>query len=155
MTDFGRSIQIPDASAANQGTQITAEEAIQAAVETLTCQRSAKPVNAQVFNDVQTTYTSNALATGDCRKILLRVILTVTGTPGTIKISPQFSFGGGTYQNCIQGPFGSLMYEDTAGNKSECIPMECIAPLMRINVVATGTSAANKFTLTCQLVGTR
>lgn len=146
---------VGDASAANQVTQITAEEAIQAAVEALTATTVVTAVNNQTFDDVQASYTSAQIASGGYRKVLVRIILGVTNAPGTIKINLQFSEGGTTYENYTRGPFGSLMYEDTAGAKSECIEADIMGSRIKINVVATGTDATNKFTLTCKLNGIR
>lgn len=155
MTDFGvRSTPIR-ASAANQETQITAEEAIQAAVEALSAHTVVTAVNNQVFNNVQTSYTSAEIACAGYRKVLVRVILGVANAPGTIKINLQFSEGGATYENYTRGPFGSWMYEDTAGAKSECIDAPILGSRLKINIVTTGTDATNTFTLTCKLNGIR
>ncbi len=82
-------------------------------------------------------------------------MLEVSGAPTDIKINVLFSQGGGTYENYMRGPFGSLMYEDTAGNKAECIDGECLGAKMIIKVVATGTDAAKIFALTCKVILTR
>ncbi len=121
----------------------------------LTKQENVKPVDGEVFNNVQTSYTSAKIDTAGYRKFLLRNILTVAGAPTNIKINVQFSQGGGSYENYMRGPFGSLMYEDTAGAKAECIEGECLGAKMKINVVATGTDAAKTFTLTCKVILTR
>ncbi len=155
MTDFGVRAGAGDASAANQETQITAEEATQAAVEALTATTVVTAVNNQTFDNVQTSFTSAEIASGGYRKVLVRTILGVTNAPGTIKINLQFSEGGATYENYTRGPFGSLMYEDTAGAKSESIEADIIGSRLKINVVATGTDATNKFTLTVKLNGIR
>lgn len=131
------------------------QEAIQEAVEKLTLDAQAVPVDGEVFDNVQTEYTSDPISAAGYRFFLLRIILTVTGSPGTLKINVQFSHQGSTYENYVRGPFGSLMYEDTGGNKSECIDGPVAADYMKINVVTTGTNAANKFTLTCKLHGYR
>jgi len=146
---------LSDASAANQETQITAEEAIQAAVEALTKSIRVTPVDAQVFDDGLSEYTSDPMEASGYRMFLLRIILAVTGTPTTIKINVQFSQEGTTYENYVQGPFGSLMYEDTGGAKSECIGGFILGDKMKINVVATGVDAGNYFTLTCKVDGIR
>lgn len=146
---------VGDASAANQVTQITAEEAIQTAVEALSATTVITAVDNQDFDDVQTSYTSAEISSGGYRRVLIRIILAVTNAPGTIKINLQFSEGGTTYENYVRGPFGSLMYEDTAGAKSECIEAPIMGSRIKINVVATGTDATNKFTLTCKLNGIR
>jgi len=121
----------------------------------LTKQKAVDPVSAQVFNNIQTSYTSATIDTAGYRKFLLRNILAVAGAPTDIKINVQFSQVGATFENYTRGPFGSLMYEDTAGAKAECIEGECLGAKMRINVVTTGTDAAKTFTLTCKVILTR
>jgi hypothetical protein len=133
----------------------TTQAAIEAAVEALTKQTESTPVDNITFDDDPTSYTSAEIDCTGYRKFMLRMILGVTLAPTTIKINVQFSHGGATYENYVQVPFGSLMYEDTAGAKSECIAGECLAPKMKINVVAVGTDATNKFTLTCKVILTR
>ena len=121
----------------------------------LTKQKVVVPVNAEVFNNGQKSYTSGNIDSEGYRKFLLRNILAVSGAPTDIKINVQFSQGGATFENYMRGPFGSLMYEDSAGAKSEAIDGECLGAKMRINVVATGTDAAKTFTLTCKVILTR
>lgn len=152
MTDFGVRSATGVAIEAKQDDAIAVQEAIQAAAEVLTADQRYIMVDGKVFNNIQTEYTSDAITAASFRKFLLRINLTVDGAPTTIKINVQFSHHGATWENYVQGPFGSLMYEDTAGAKNECIPGERLGHKMRINVVAVGTTAANKFTLTCKLI---
>jgi len=155
MTDFGVRATAGGATEAKQDDQETSLNAIQEAVEALSLDAKTTPVDAQVFNNVQPSYTSAVINSEGYRKFLLRVILTVAGTPTNIKINVQFSQAGSTFENYIRGPFGSLMYEDSAGAKSECIDGPIIGDRMKINVVAVGTDANNTFTLTCKLHGFR
>ena len=155
MTDFGVRGAAGGATEAKQDDIITASEAVQAAAEALTMEGKATPVDAEVFNDSQSEYTSAAINSTGFRQFLLRIILTVVGAPTTIKINVQFSQAGSTFENYVRGPFGSLMYEDTAGAKSECIDGPIVGDQMKINVVAVGTTADATFTLTCKLHGFR
>jgi len=124
-------------------------------VEALTKQVGSTPVNNITFDDDPTTYTSAEIDCSGYRKFLLRLRLTVTGAPATIQIFVQFSQDGGTYENYMHGPFGSLMYEDTAGAKNECIDGPVLGAKMKIYVVALGTDANKKFTLTAKVILTR
>ena len=133
----------------------TLQAAIQAAAEALTKQIAVNPVSAQVFDDAQTTYTSAEIDCSGYRTFLLRLRLAVTLAPTTIQIFVQFSHGGATYENYARGPFASLMYEDTAGAKNECIEGPVLGAKMKIYVVAVGTDATNKFTLTAKVILTR
>lgn len=155
MSDFGSRGGGVGATAAKQDEQEVSLDAIQAAGEALSKVTVVTPVNNQVFDNVQTTYTSAEINSAGYRKFLLRIILGVTLAPTDIKINVQFSQGGATFENYMRGPFGSLMYEDTAGAKSECIEGDIAGDRMKINVIATGTDASNKFTLTCKLNGSR
>lgn len=155
MTDFGVRGAVGGSTEAKQDDIITELQDIEEAVEALSANTVVTAVNNQTFDDVQTSFTSNGIASGGYRKVLVRIILSVTNAPGTIKINLQFSEGGTTYENYTRGPFGSLMYEDTAGAKSECIEADIVGSRIKINVVATGTDATNKFTLTCKLNGIR
>jgi hypothetical protein len=155
MTDFlVERIKAVEILAAVDGIEAL-QAAIQEAAEALTKQAGSTPVNAQVFDDTQAEYTSAEIDCSGYRKFLLRVRLAVTAAPTNIQVNVQFSQGGATYETLMNGPFGSLMYEDTAGAKNECIEGECLGAKMKINVVATGVSDVNKFTLTCKVVLTR
>jgi len=131
------------------------QAAIQAAVEALTKQVGSTPVSDITFDAAPTTYTSAEIDCSGYRKFLLRIRLAVTNAPTSIQIIVQFSQGGTTYENYMRGPFGSLMYEDGAGSKNECIEGEVLGAKMKIYVVALGTNATDKFTLTCKLILTR
>ena len=91
MTEFGVRATAGGATEAKQDTQITAEEAIQAAVEALSATTVVTAVNNQTFDNLQQSYTSAQIASGGYRKVLVRIILGVTNAPGTIKINLQFS----------------------------------------------------------------
>ena len=155
MTDFGQRATPKGATEAKQDAQEISLNAIQAADEALTKQAALTPVDDITFDADPTSYTSAEIDCAGYRKFLLRIILAVANAPTNIKINVQFSHAGTTYENYVRGPFGSLMYEDTAGAKAECIEGEVLAPKMKINVIATGTDATNTFTLTCKLVLTR
>lgn len=155
MSDFGSRGGGVGATAAKQDVQEVSLDAIQAADEALSKQVGLTVLQDEVFDNSQSEKTSGTVNCPQYRKFLLRIILAVTNTPTNIKINVQFSQGGGTYENYTRGPFGSLMYEDSAGTKEECIEGECLAGRMRINVVASGVDANNKFTLTCKVVMTR
>jgi len=155
MTDFlVERIKAVEILAAVDGIEAL-QAAIQTAVEALTKQVGSTPVNNITFNADPTTYTSAEIDCSGYRKFLLRIRLTVTNTPTTIQIIVQFSQGGDTYENYMRGPFGSLMYEDGAGSKNECIEGPVLGAKMKIRVVALGTNGTDKFTLTCKLNLTR
>lgn len=155
MTDFGHRKQVPDASAANQELLIAAAEAVEDTILAQTAQANIKPVDAEVFDDEQSTYTSAEMDVSDYRDFMLRMILAVTGTPTDITIDVLVSYSGATYEKYMSGPFGSLMYEDSAGAKAEAVSGKIIAPKMKIRATATGTDADNTFTLTCKVAVSR
>lgn len=155
MTNFGVRSAALGSTAEKQDVEIATAEAIQAGVEALSSSTTVIAVDNKVFDEVQTSYTSSVIACDKYRLVLVRVILGVTLAPGTIKLNLQFSENGASFENYVRGPFGSLIYEDTAGAKNECIEAPVLGSKLRINVVAEGTDATNKFTLTCKLNGIR
>jgi len=112
--------------------------------------KTVKFVNDIVFNDTITTYTSEKFLSVPYSKFLLIIDLAVSGAPTDILIEVEFSSGSGKWYKYMNGPFGDLRYEDTAGDKNECIDGDLRAHYMRIKVTATGTSAINTFTLSVE-----
>jgi len=107
------------------------------------------------FNDDPTTYTSDGIDVSAYREFLLLLDVAVTLATNDIVIRVQFSDDDLTYYTYMNGPFGDLRYEDTAGAKTEVIHGKCVAPYMRIYVVARGTDASKYFILTVKAVLTR
>lgn len=108
-------------------------------------------VDAITFDDDPTTYEATGVATKDYRFFALAIDLAVVDAPTDIVIAVQFSDDDSTYYNLMNGPFGDLRYEDTAGAKKEVLVGRVIADYMRVYVVATGTDSTHKFTLTVKL----
>jgi len=52
----------------------------------------------------------------------------------------------------MNGPFGDLRYEDSAGAKQEAVIGKVVAPYMRIHVVSSGCDGTNTFTLTAKAI---
>lgn len=100
-----------------------------------------------VFDDSQTTYTSNQFLAVPYSKFLLMIYLLVSGAPTDILIEIEMKGESGVWHKYMSGPFGDLRYEDTAGTKKECIDGEVRAHYFRVKATATGTSAVNTFTL--------
>ena len=105
-----------------------------------------------VFNDALTSYTSKAVFVAPHSKFLLLIDIDVTAAPTDITLSVEFSYDSVKWYKYMAGPFGSLMYEDSAGDKLESIHGEILAPWMRVKAVATGVTAANTFTLNLDIV---
>ena len=108
-------------------------------------------IDGEVFDDSQSSYTSGYADIRSFREFLLRINLTVTLAPTNITIDVEISDDATNWYKYMQGPFGSLMYEDTAGNKMECLPGKCADNFIRLKATATGTDATNKFTLTAEI----
>jgi len=100
-----------------------------------------------VFNDSQTSYTSDQFLSAPYSKFLLMVYLRVSGAPTDILIEVEMKGESGVWHKYMSGPFGDLRYEDAAGTKKECIDGEVRSHYFRVKVTATGTDAANTFTL--------
>lgn len=111
-------------------------------------------VSAQVFDDVQTAYNSAAVDCSAFRHFLLFLDVDSTVTPTDIQFIVQFSDDDGTtWYSYKQNLFASLFYEDqdTASGIKECFSGEVAGRDMRLRVVATGTTSANKFTVTAKV----
>jgi len=121
---------------------------ILAAAEKLHSQAIHTFVNAVVFDTADETYTSASLDVSEYRNFTILLDLAVTLAPTDIVIRVQFSDDDSTFYNLMNGPFGDLRYEDTAGAKVEALTGRIIASYMRIYVVSSGCDATNKFTLT-------
>ena len=108
-------------------------------------------VNAQVFDDSTSTVTSDSIRCVPFHDFLLLIKLVVTASPTDIIFEVEFSNDDVTFYKYMNGPFGDLRYEDTAGNKNEAISGRCIGKYIRVTAIATGTTAQNKFTATVNL----
>jgi len=111
-------------------------------------------VDAEVFDDVQAAYSSAELDCTRARKGLMHLDIDSTLTPTDLRFILQFSPDGGTtWHDYIEGPWHSLYYEDqdVAGRVYECLGFDVLGRLMRLRVVATGTDASNKFTVTANV----
>lgn len=109
-------------------------------------------INNITFDNTLSTKTSKKIDVKSYEKFALFIDLNVTATPTDITIEVLFSDDDRTYYTYATGPYGSLMYEDSAGDKKEYLTGEIIADYMKIKATATGTTAANKFTLTTKVV---
>jgi len=109
-------------------------------------------IDGVVFNDVLTTATSAGVRCVPFHEFLLMLSITVTLAPTDIVFSVEFSDDNVTFFKYMNGPFGDLRYEDAAGNKAEAISGKCLGKYVRLTATATGTSAANKFTVSAYLL---
>ena len=118
----------------------------------LTAQTTLTFVADVTFDDDPTTYTAAGEDVSAYRKFLLLVNVAVVNNPATIRVHVQFSDDNVTYYNYMNGPFGSLVYEDSAAPTLESIQGECLADYMRVYVAATGTDGTDKFILTVKAI---
>ena len=118
----------------------------------VTAQKVSTPVDAVLFDSTAEAYTSASVDCSGYRKFLLEINLDVTLLPTDINIQVQFSDDDSTFYDFTDGPFGSLMYEDGAGDKKQAVSGECLARYIRIYVLSSGCTASATFLLTCKLV---
>jgi hypothetical protein len=109
-------------------------------------------MDAITFNADPTTDTSDSVATENYRNLSVLVNLAVANTPTDIVIRIQESDDDVHFHTIMNGPFGDLRYEDSAGAKKETIHGKVNAPYLRAYVVATGTDGADTFTLTLKVI---
>lgn len=114
--------------------------------------KTKKLIDAITFNDVIASYTSATFFCEPYRKFALLINLDVTATPTDIVIRVDFSDDGVKWYQYMNGPFGDIRYEDSAGDKLEAILGELRASYIRLRAIATGTTAANKFQLTSKII---
>lgn len=86
------------------------------------------------------------------KKFSLLINLAVTATPTDLLIEVKFSDDNAKFYKLMNGPFGDLRYEDSAGNLLEEIQGECRASYCHIVATPSGTDGSNKFTLTAKMV---
>jgi hypothetical protein len=120
----------------------------------ISCKRlkTKKLIDAITFNDVIASYTSASFFCEPYRKFALLLNLDVTATPTDIVIRVEVSDDNAKWYQYMNGPFGDIRYEDSAGDKLEAILGELRSSYVRLRAVATGTTAANTFKLTAKLI---
>lgn len=117
-------------------------------------QRTVTAINAVEFNDSVGTKTSSKFLCGPYRRFSLLINLAVTLAPTDILIEVYESDDNSNFYKIMNGPFGDIRFEDSAGNKMESIQGTVNAPYMKVVVTATGTDGSNKFTLTAKIAFT-
>lgn len=105
-------------------------------------------VDAVEFNAGITTYTSASFDISEFRNMCLYIALVITLTPTRLDLDIEFSDDDVTYYKLMTGPFANIKYSYLAGNRNEAIEGPLRAKYFRVKVTSTGTTAANKFTLT-------
>lgn len=108
-------------------------------------------INAQVFNNVVASATSSSFKCAPYKDFSLLIDLAVANDPTDIVIRVEESADNINFFQIMNGPFGDIRYEDSAGAKKEAIQGKVNCPYVRIRAVATGTTATKTFTLTAQL----
>ncbi len=109
--------------------------------------KTIRLIDAVTFNASVTTKTGILFDVVAYSNALILLDVDVTATPTDIVIEIEFSHDRQNWFKYMFGPFGDLRYEDSAGDKSECLPIPILAPYMRCKATATGTGAVNMFKL--------
>jgi hypothetical protein len=112
-------------------------------------------VDAVVFNASAETYTSGSIDISSYRLFCLLLDLVVANAPTDIVVRVQLSDDGSTWRTLMNGPFGDLRYEDTAGDKNEAIYGGISAAYMRLYVASSGCDSTNTFTLTAKVIASK
>ena len=114
--------------------------------------KTKKLIDAITFNDVIASYTSASFFCEPYRKFALLIDLDVTLAPTDIVISVEFSDDNAKWYKYMNGFFGDLRYEDSAGDLLEAVLGELRSSYVRLKAVATGTTATATFKLTAKLI---
>ena len=152
MTDFGLDKITCDSKESAQDDANTKLDTLHADLGKLHAQTTHTFVDGVVFNATDEAYTSAAFDVSDYRKFSLLIDLAVALAPTDIVIRVQFSDDDVTYYNLMNGPFGDLRYEDTAGDKLEAVVGKVMAAYMKVYVLSSGCDGTNTFTLTVKAV---
>lgn len=100
-----------------------------------------------IFDSAAETFTSKSFEVMAFKEFMLMLDIDVAGTPTDVQFFVQFSHDNLIWFNYQNAQFGSLMYEDAAGDKKECMHGLCAAHWMRLYAVSSGCSAGNTFTV--------
>jgi len=109
-------------------------------------------VDAVVFNSPDEDYTSASRDVSDYRDFAILIDLAVASAPTDIVIRVQFSDDNIKYYNLMNGPFGDLRFEDSAGDKLEAVVGKAMSKHMKVYVLSSGCDGSNTFTLTVKVI---
>lgn len=112
-------------------------------------------INAVVFNNVVTSYTSASFDARIFYEGLLEIDLACANAPTDIVIILEFSHDNANWYQFMRDAWGDFRYEDTACPNAESFDFPVKAGYVRIRAVATGTDAVNTFTLSARGVFSR
>lgn len=115
-------------------------------------QKTITLIDAVTFNDVTANTTGKLFEVPAYANALILLNVDVTGAPTDVLIDIQFSYDRVNWFKYMLGPFGDLRYEDAAGDKKECLPIQILAPFMRGYAIATGTDAVKTFKLSVRAI---
>lgn len=102
----------------------------------------------RIYNSTVQSTNSQAIDCSRFRKFMLYYALDSTSSPTDIQFIVQFSRDSGTtWHNYRNNFWGQLVYDDVACATEifRCHDGDCVGDMIRLRVVATGTSAANRF----------
>lgn len=111
-------------------------------------------VNNVTFNDITTDFNSAGVVSSGFREFILYLTMVSANTPTRIQFIPQFSNDAGvTWFSYLQGPWASMMFEDTVMTTAinECYSGPVFATRFRLRTVATGTTSTNTFRITASV----
>jgi len=115
-------------------------------------QKTIVLIDAVTFNASTTTYTGFTHEVEYWKKGLMLINLDVTGAPTDIVFDVEFSDDNSNWFKYMRGVFGDLRYEDSAGDKKECLDFPILAPYIRCKATATGTDASKTFLITIKAI---
>ncbi len=109
--------------------------------------KTIKLIDAVTFNASITAKTGILFEVPAYSNVLILIDVDVTSTPTDLLINIEFSHDRANWYKFMRGPFGDLRYEDSAGDKTECLDIPILAPYMRGYAIATGTDGSKFFKL--------
>lgn len=109
-------------------------------------------LDAVLFNEAAEAFTSKIFECRPYVKFTILINLIVASDPTDIVFHIEFSDDQENWYKYMNGPFGDLRYEDSAGNKKEYIVGDVIAPYVRIRAVSSGCEATKTFLITAKMI---
>jgi len=108
-------------------------------------------IDAHVFDAADEAKTSNSIDVSDYKSLIVLIDLAVVLAPTDIVIDIEFSDDDSTFYKLMEGPFGDLRYEDSAGALKEALQSECYGKHVRVVATSSGCDGSNTFTLTVKI----
>jgi len=125
---------------------------IGATAQTVITRNSTTMIDGHVFDTADEVKTSDSIDISNYKDLIILIDLAVASAPTDIVIELYFSDDDSTFYKLMEGPFGDLRYEDSAGDKKEALHSKAYGKYCRVKAISSGADATNTFTLTVIII---